>query len=723
MMQSAAGRGALRANMRFSLALWLRAYRSFVLAARPVGDLIVRIFVAQAFIVPAMTRAGAFDAVAARFAALGMSAMTPETAATGTLAVAVIAPLLLVAGLFTRVAALALIVTVALGLVGNPAGDSALFLYVLLGWYVVHGADLFALDSALRRGLSGSPLPLAAATVKLGKQARRALSPLYLTAMRIWLAAAIAGLALVFVPWRAFASIPPAIALAAATLLLLGLATPVVSVVLLSGVLGMQAMAMMGAEAHYAPLPFALLALYGPGRVALDRALVARLERDYLAGPMVGDIPAAWPHVMILGAGFGGLACAAKLRHLPVRVTLVDRNNYHLFQPLLYQIATANLSPGDIALPIRGLFRHDPSISVLLGAVSAVDTRARSVTVGGRAMDYDMLVVATGATHSYFGKDEWAAFAPGLKRVEDGVSVRGAVLSAFERAEAATDAQERERLLTFVLVGGGPTGVELAGALAELARFGLKDEYRNIDPAKARIILVQSAQQLLPTFAPELAAQALETLTALGVDVRLGARVTFIDDTHVKVGEMCIETETVLWAAGVVASPAAGWLGVAADKAGRVVVEPDLSVGGHPDIFAIGDTAASMAWAGEPVPGLAPAAKQGGHYVAKVIRNRLEGRAPPPPFVYKHLGSLATIGRKSAVADFGRLKLTGAPAWWLWGAVHLMFLVGGRNRAAVVVNWIWSYITYRVGVRLITGELSGALSPAPIDRNPARTTA
>jgi putative oxidoreductase len=410
------------------------------------------------------------------------------------------------------------------------------------------------------------------------------------------------------------------------------------------------------------------------------------------------------PRVVIVGAGFAGVSCATALRGVAVSVTLVDRVNYHLFQPLLYQVATAALSPGDIATPVRQLFRDAFSIRVLLGTVTGVDSRVRRITTEENAIPYDYLVIATGATHSYFGKNDWASYAPGLKGVGDALEVRRRILTAFERAEAADDPHEQAALLTFLIVGGGPTGVELAGAIAELARFGMAKEFRTFDPADARVILVQSAARLLPAFSQSLCSIAQRSLEKLGVEVLLSSRVDAIDGEGVLVGERRIASKTVLWAAGVAASPAAKWLEADADSAGRIRVGPDFSVKGVPDVFAIGDTAAINGWNGQPVPGLAPAAKQAGAYVARLIRARIEGRAAPSDFKYRHLGSLATIGRKAAVVDFGAVKLWGAPAWWLWGVVHVSFLVGLRNRFSTMINWFWAYLSYGSGIRLITGH-------------------
>jgi NADH dehydrogenase/putative oxidoreductase len=471
-------------------------------------------------------------------------------------------------------------------------------------------------------------------------------------------------------------------------------------------ILAVSAGAMMHPHPMDVMAPCVLLTLFvvrGGGIVSLDRAIDELLDgllthdaRDLLRRE-------EWPHVVIVGAGFGGLSCAAGLRRTKVRTTLIDRNNYHLFQPLLYQVATAGLSPGDIAAPVRPLFRDDSSIRVLWGNVTAVDTLKKVVMLEAQPIPYDFLVLATGATHGYFGNDRWAIHAPGLKGVADAIDIRRRILTAFERAEAASDPTQRTSLLTFLIVGGGPTGVELAGAIAELARFGMDMEFRTFDPAESRIILVQSAPRLLPTFPQSLSATAQRSLERLGVEVLLGSRVEDIDADGVLVNGARILANTVLWAAGVTASPAAAWLKVASDPVGRIPVNADLTVPGVGNVFAIGDTAASRGWNGNPVPGLAPAARQGGAYVARQIRARTDGKLPQPAFRYRHLGSLATIGRKAAVADFGFIRLSGEPAWWLWGLVHVGFLVGTRNRVSTLLNWFWAYLTLGVGIRLITG--------------------
>jgi NADH dehydrogenase len=423
--------------------------------------------------------------------------------------------------------------------------------------------------------------------------------------------------------------------------------------------------------------------------------------------------PASRPRVVIVGAGFGGLACVQGLRRVPVEVTVIDRRNYHLFQPLLYQVATAALSPADIAWPIRGILHRQKNARVQLGRVTGVDAARKEVVVDEtRRVAYDLLVLATGARHAYFGHDDWETVAPGLKKIDDATLIRQRVLMAFEQAEVAEDAAERERLLTFVVVGGGPTGVEMAGAIAELARHALAEDFRRIDLKDTKVLLVEAGPRLLPAFPESLAAEAERALEHLGVEVRLGRRVTLCDADGIVAGGERIKARTIVWGAGVMASPAARWLDAAADPAGRIKVAPDLSVPGHPDIFAIGDTALVPGADGRPVPGIAPAAKQMGDHVARAIEARLRG-GEVPPFRYRHLGNLATIGRKAAVADFGRVRLKGLPAWLLWAVAHVYFLIGWRNRAVVALNWLWSYLTLERGARLITGASSEAMGMMP----------
>ncbi len=408
------------------------------------------------------------------------------------------------------------------------------------------------------------------------------------------------------------------------------------------------------------------------------------------------------PRVVIVGAGFGGLSAAKGLAGTPFEVTLVDRNNHHLFQPLLYQVATAALSPADIASPIRGILSGQRNLRVMLAEVSGVDVIRKEVIVDSGRISYDYLVLATGARHAYFGHDDWAAFAPGLKTIDDATYLRRRILLAFERAENEADPEERQRLMTFVVVGGGPTGVEMAGAIAELAKRALASDFRSINPLCARIILIEGASRLLTPFDPSLSEAARLSLEQIGVAVRLGTAVTQCSCDGVRAGHEFIGARTIIWAAGVMASPAGRWLGAAVDRAGRVMVRADLSVPGHPDVFVIGDTAAVAGADGAMLPGVAPVAKQQGQYIARTLVARGHGRTAPA-FRYRDFGSLATIGRSRAVAQFGRVRLSGVVAWVLWSAAHIYFLIGFRNRFVVALNWAWNYLTFQRGSRLITG--------------------
>ena len=416
-------------------------------------------------------------------------------------------------------------------------------------------------------------------------------------------------------------------------------------------------------------------------------------------------------HVVVVGAGFGGLEAVHRLARAPVRITLVDRRNHHLFQPLLYQAATASLTPSQIAWPIRHLFRRQPNVTTLLASVASIDKEARELRLDdGSTLRYDTLVLATGARHAYFGHDAWEPFAPGLKTLEDATTIRSRILLAFEEAEREEDERKRAALMTYVIVGAGPTGVELAGTIAELARATLPGDFRRIDTREASIVLIEAGPRVLPAFAEDLSAYAKRSLERLGVEVVLGQPVSECSAQGVVFGGEPLAAATIIWAAGVQASPAAQWLNAQADSAGRLKVEPDLTVPGHPEIFAIGDAATVLRPDGRPVPGIAPAAKQEGVYVADVIRARRSGAPAPPPFRYRHAGDLATIGKRRAVIDFGWIKLRGAIAWWLWGFAHTYFLIGVRNRLSVALNWLWIYARDQRGARLIArqgGEMEG----------------
>ena len=422
-------------------------------------------------------------------------------------------------------------------------------------------------------------------------------------------------------------------------------------------------------------------------------------------------MPQQRPHVVIVGAGFGGLEAAKTLGRAPVAITLLDRQNYHCFQPLLYQVATAALSPAEVAWPIRHILRRQQNATVLMAEVNGIDAAARLVKTAAGNFPFDFLVAATGARESYFGHDEWIAFAPGLKRIEDATRIRRSLLSAFEQAELARDEVQRRRFLTFVVVGGGPTGVEMAGAIAEIARQTLARDFRQIDPRTARIVLIEAGPRLLPSFSVQHSNYARDALTAMGVDVMTSSSVIRCDargvdlersvDLKAGLDNGRIDAGAVIWAAGVTASPATQWLAAEHDRAGRVIVGPDLSLPEQQNIFVIGDTASVLGADGAPVPALAPAAKQMGNYVGRLIAARIAGRSLPP-FHYRNQGILATIGRRAAVVELGPLRLKGFIGWLFWSVVHIYFLIGLRNRFVVAVTWMWGYITFQRGARLIT---------------------
>ena len=695
----------------------------------PKLDVVIRLGLAQAYLVSGVMKATHWSATLASAShAFPVRFMTPDTAAVGGLSVELLGGSLLAVGFMTRYAALALLVVSLATLIATGATDSQLCCAALFGWYSIHGAGPFSMDSMLRQGLAESALPLIPRILAVSKRIRADLTTFYLSFLRVWLALALLLAALPistraseplstllqWLPSELAARLPVATGWIGG-LLLLGIGTRYLAALMIAVTLAKAMMDPRGTDTVYLLVMCALFLVHGAGRLSLDQLAfrwVGRLLPTSMRDPRQLQ---GLPRVVIVGAGFAGVSCADALKDVAVSVTLIDRKNYHLFQPLLYQVATAALSPGDIATPVRQLFRDAFSVRVLLGTVTGVDAQSRNVTTAEYSIPYDYLVLATGATHSYLGHDAWAPYAPGLKGVQDALEIRRRLLTAFERAEATDDPQERAALLTFLIVGGGPTGVELAGAIAELARFGMAKEFRTFDPAQARVILVQSAQRLLPTFAEALSAIALRSLDKLGVEVLLNSRVDAIDEKGVRVGEMQIPSRTVLWAAGVSASPAATWLSADADRAGRLRVGPDFSIQGFPNVFAIGDTASIRGPDGQPVPGLAPAAKQGGAYVGRVIRAKVETRAAPANFSYRHRGNLATIGRKAAVVELGAFRLWGAPAWWLWGIVHVGFLAGLRNRLTTTINWFWAYLTYGSGIRLIAGG-ADQIADSPIIR-------
>jgi NADH dehydrogenase len=418
-------------------------------------------------------------------------------------------------------------------------------------------------------------------------------------------------------------------------------------------------------------------------------------------------------HVVIVGAGFGGLSAARSLRDAPLRVTVVDRRNHHLFQPLLYQVATAALSPGDIAYPIRSILRSQANAEVLLADAVGVDVEKRQLVLSDGRLAYDFLIVATGATHSYFGHADWEPFAPGLKSLEDALEIRKRILLAFERAERETEPARRRALLTFVLVGAGPTGAELAGAIGEISRRVLVSDFRSIDPREARILLVEAGPRILPSFSEGLSAKAEASLRELGVEVQKGVPVTAIGPGFVEIGGQRLEAETVLWSAGVAASPLARSLTAPLDRAGRVLVQADLTIPAHPEVFVIGDLANFPHQTGQPLPGVAQVAIQQGRQAAENILRAATGR-PLTPFRYRDPGNLAVLGRAAAVADLPHVKLSGFPAWLVWCFIHILFLIGFRSRFVVMFDWAWAFITYQRGARLIVGDVrreSGEPSP------------
>jgi NADH dehydrogenase FAD-containing subunit len=623
-----------------------------------------------------------------------------EAPSAGATLIRSVAPVLLATGLATRPVALILVLGVGQSL-DRPhlAGPQT----ILLIWLLFGGAGPLSLDFLLRGGLARVPV-----------WAVRAISRLYACGdafgdfalpfgTRLYLALAIAGgtgFAMWPVPFTGELVTAPWSMLLLCWAILLGLATRPVAL-LLCALAPPIVLSGVAPDRFEVTLLLLLLAAKGAGWLSLDGVAV----RWARTGLWMRDHAAeAVPHVIVVGGGFGGIAAVRALRSTACRITLIDRRNHYLFQPLLYQVATAALSPADIAIPIRSILRDQRNVAVRLGEVVGVDNAAREVRLPEERIPFDYLIVATGARHSYFGRDEWAAHAPGLKSIEDATAMRSRMLLAFEQAESEEDPAKREAWLTFVVVGGGPTGVELAGALVELARTGLDQEYRAIDPATTRVILVQSAPRLLPAFSSVLSAHAERSLRELGVEVRTDVKVTHIDQQGVEIDGGRIAARTTFWAAGVAASPAAKWFGQAGDKSGRILVDDNLGVPGCRGVFAIGDTAASNGWAGAGVPGLAPAAKQQGRYAAIMIRAAIKGHPAPGAFRYRHYGNLATIGRLAAVVELRRFRLWGAPAWWLWGFAHVLLLAGGRNRVAVVLNWLWAYLTYRRGTRLITGN-------------------
>ncbi len=660
----------------------------------------------------------------------GVAAETATQILTG---IELLAPVFLATGFLTRLSALLLLPGGWILYTAYPAAEVHVFVLALLGVAIIYGPGAISLDCKFRPAQESSTRPLARLSRLLGRFLVGNVAPVYLLLLRISLALVfgVSGWLLVHntapeylmgLPRFGFALpgttgmgdmvssssvslLASGLILPAAILLGVGLAVRVTAVILTAHLVLFSLPG--GGAPHYLPacLLLAVVALDRRGIMSMDQLVRKSLFRAFPSLSPDADWLVGAPHVVIIGGGFGGIAAALGLRHARANVTLIDRRNYHLFQPLLYQVATASLSPADIATPIRSLTRGIGNCRVVMGRVGDVNTETREVLIeDGRRVAYDHLVLATGAKHSYFGKDEWEAFAPGLKKIDDATAIRRDILLAFEKAENETDDAERARLMHFVIVGGGPTGVELAGAIAELARQGLNGEFTAIDPAQAQIILVQSAPRLLPAMPEKLSEKARVALELLGVDVRTGSRVDEIDARGVTVGGKRIEAGTVIWAAGVAASPAGRWVDGERDRAGRVIVDGELRVARHDNIYAIGDTASCDAGGTGPLPGLAAVAKQQGQYVAKQLRARIENRPLPGLFRYRDYGSMATIGREKAVADLRGLQLSGLPAWWLWCGVHVAFMADARNRLSVIIDWAWSYLTFSRRIRLITGN-------------------
>jgi NADH dehydrogenase/putative oxidoreductase len=600
--------------------------------------------------------------------------------------------------------------------------DQHLFWAILFGWFVVKGAGPISLDALIGRGIAATALPLAGTITRIFEALSRCGDPAIKLLLRCWIAALFfrsgvmkisnfdmtqmlfhAQSAQGLLPPRLAARLTILIELACLVFLVLGAGTRITAIVLI----GLSALVdptyQQSIDLAYYLMVLALIALHGPGALSIDNLVVRALRRRFPGLRVMPRVSCeGLPRVLIVGGGFGGVAAAKALRNTSCRVTLVDQRNYYLFQPLLYQVATAGLSPADIAGPIRGLFRDQPNVRVLLGGVTAIDVGAREVIMRDVRVPYDYLVIAAGARHSYFGHDEWAPFAPGLKQIEDATNIRSRLLFAFEQAENAEAPALRREMLTFVIVGGGPTGVELAGALAEIARQSLPQDFRSIRPESARIVLVEGSPDVLPAFPEALRQAARRSLEQLGVEMRTGSVVTAVDEAGVSLGAELIAAQTVLWAAGVAASPLATSLGVPVDRMGRLTPQPTLALAEYPEIFVAGDLCA-FTQDGAILPGVAQVAMQEGAQAARNVLRTIRGERLES-FRYRDYGIMATIGRGSAVGDIFGIKISGFLGWIFWLFLHIFWLIGFRNRIVVMTEWAWSYFTMQRRVRLITGE-------------------
>ncbi|PHR60001.1 MAG: hypothetical protein COA47_08090 [Robiginitomaculum sp.] len=688
---------------------WLRslnmASKNVSLVLGPILGLTARLWLAQIFLLAAALQfAAPGEAPPSNLYACFEGWLASESPAKMSLVwLSMLFAALLAGGLATRLAA-GVLAGIALASFLFEVGQEQNLLWALmLGFIALFGAGPLSLDSLLRRGEPNN------ATGRFLK----CIQPAFLLFMRMWLVAVIlvgvwgpsgigdtlallAPRSMVFGYYEHFIHI----GLAGLAILFLApgfLVRPAAGIA--APILAITALNTGGAETMYLAVLVGFMASYGPGAWALEHWF--KLDRWPSADLKNED---EVPHIVVVGAGFGGLAAVSRLAREKCRITLIDRRNHHLFQPLLYQVASAALNPSDIALPIRALFRRQKNVQVLLGDVIATDREKREVLLANQRISYDHLIVATGSRPSYHGMEQWADLAPGLKQIEDATLIRSRLLSAFEHAEDALDTAEQKNWMTFVIIGAGPTGIEMAGAMAELAHHGLTGEFRNIDPTHARIIVLDRGKRCLSSFPQSCSKRVERMLVGLGVEVRHDAALASMDTAGVTLEDGTrIAARTILWTAGVQASNAHQWLGVKPGPGGRIPVTKRLRLADDPRVFVVGDTAAIVSPDGSMVPGLAPAAKQAGLYAARVIIAKMNDKTVPAPFSYRHQGSLATIGRSSAIADFGWIRLTGAPAWWLWGMVHVGFLTGVRNKIAVAFQWIWAYLTYDRSTRLITG--------------------
>lgn len=695
---------------------------------KPIFDLVLRIYLGQIFFISGLLKIMDWDkALYLSQHEYPVSWLDPILAAYVGVSIELVASAFLIIGLLTRFAAFSmLLLTLVIQIEYQVLNTQSIWI-LLMGWFVIMGAGKLSLDH-LMRGIRDSAIVFSRPISLFFTEITRFVGPFYKLTLRFWIACI-----LITGGWLVLGSVGDAypypvlgyqfsnswisilqnhwyevLLIVSGALIGLGFISRWIALFLLGGIawVACASIPLTDGQINEAVgwvFLLGLILLYGPGTISLDHGIRHGLRRKLRTllneeREKQGKLP----EVVIIGGGFGGVAAAKALKTTACHVTLIDKHNYHLFQPLLYQVATAGLSPAEIAAPIRALFDDQPNISIVLGEVVDVESTKQTVILkSGDPLHYDYLIIATGAQHSYFGQDAWAAHAPGLKKIEDALSIRQKMLTSFEMAENAKDPDMHEALLTLVIIGGGPTGIELAGAFAELAYQGMENEFRQINPKNAKIILIEAGPRLLGVMPESLANYTEKALTHLGVTVLLNSRVEKIDENGVTANGVFIPTKNVFWAAGVQASSASKWLNASTDRAGRIEVGPDLSVPGCNNVYAIGDTVLANAWNGKPMPGLAPAAKQSGQYIAKLIQRRIEEQTASKPFKYRHYGSLATIGRSLAVVDFGKFQLSGTLAWWFWGGIHLYFINNMRNRMMIMLQWFWSYITFKKSSRII----------------------